>query len=217
MRKPILIAHRGDAINFSENTIEAFQSAYDLGADGIELDVHLDQDGQVIVVHDYLYDLTKEYPLLTEIIEKFATKGRLEIEIKSFDSMCVSKVADIINSYNPPDYELTSSVLPILPLIPKSLPKAEIGMIFPVKLIEDWMMPNFIVKMLLAYMKLTGSKILHLDLDKYSSELVEKFHSNDYLLHTHLKTGDLDKYVAAKELGIDQCTFHDINLLKIVS
>ncbi|MEB3702582.1 Glycerophosphoryl diester phosphodiesterase [Candidatus Bealeia paramacronuclearis] len=52
--RPLVIAHRGGAQLRLENTLPAFQNAFELGADGIELDVHLSQDGQVIVYHDYI-------------------------------------------------------------------------------------------------------------------------------------------------------------------
>ena len=49
---PLVIAHRGDVSNAPENTLPAFQSAYDSGADGIELDVRLTRDNQLVVFHD---------------------------------------------------------------------------------------------------------------------------------------------------------------------
>lgn len=45
-------AHRGDSSTYRENTLVAIQSAIDLGADIIEIDVRLTQDGQVVVIHD---------------------------------------------------------------------------------------------------------------------------------------------------------------------
>ena len=80
----MLIAHRGDTNHFPENTIAAFSSAFHNGADGIELDVQ-ERAGEMIVVHNYLYDKTKAYPNLEEVLTHFADKGRLEIEIKSLD------------------------------------------------------------------------------------------------------------------------------------
>ncbi|MCL1987161.1 MAG: glycerophosphodiester phosphodiesterase [Firmicutes bacterium] len=50
-----IYAHRGSrGINreFPENTLLAFQKAIDHKADGIELDVHLSRDEQVVVIHD---------------------------------------------------------------------------------------------------------------------------------------------------------------------
>lgn len=49
---PLIIAHRGDVSNAPENTVPAFQSAYDSGADGIELDVRLTRDDRLVVFHD---------------------------------------------------------------------------------------------------------------------------------------------------------------------
>ena len=49
---PLIIAHRGDLSNAPENTLPAFRSAYESGADGIELDVRLTRDDQLVVFHD---------------------------------------------------------------------------------------------------------------------------------------------------------------------
>lgn len=45
-------AHRGASAYAPENTLTAFIMAARLGADGIELDVHLTKDGEVVVCHD---------------------------------------------------------------------------------------------------------------------------------------------------------------------
>jgi len=55
---PIVIAHRGDKAFAPENTLSAFKQAADKGADGIEFDVKLSADGQVIVIHDQTVDRT---------------------------------------------------------------------------------------------------------------------------------------------------------------
>ena len=47
-----IFAHRGSAQFVRENTVSAFVAARELGADGIELDVHLTADGKVVVHHD---------------------------------------------------------------------------------------------------------------------------------------------------------------------
>ena len=51
-RVPLVIAHRGDVANAPENTLPAFRSACERGADGIELDVRMTRDGQLVVFHD---------------------------------------------------------------------------------------------------------------------------------------------------------------------
>jgi glycerophosphoryl diester phosphodiesterase len=47
-----VFAHRGCTDGFVENTIDAFVQARRLGADGVELDVHLTADGALAVHHD---------------------------------------------------------------------------------------------------------------------------------------------------------------------
>lgn len=56
--KPLVVAHRGDLEHFPENTLSAFESAIDLGADAIELDVFLTKDGELVVVHDHILERT---------------------------------------------------------------------------------------------------------------------------------------------------------------
>lgn len=46
------VAHRGAKREWPENTVPAFQRAFERGADAIELDVHATTDGVVVVHHD---------------------------------------------------------------------------------------------------------------------------------------------------------------------
>lgn len=47
-----IFAHRGFSSVAPENTMAAFRQAAEAGADGLELDVHLTKDGEVVVIHD---------------------------------------------------------------------------------------------------------------------------------------------------------------------
>lgn len=47
-----IYAHRGYSAKYPENTLAAFQAAADLPIDGVEFDVHLAKDRQVVVIHD---------------------------------------------------------------------------------------------------------------------------------------------------------------------
>lgn len=59
MEKKIEIyAHRGYSGEYPENTMAAFEAACDANADGIELDVQLSKDGEVVVIHDERIDRT---------------------------------------------------------------------------------------------------------------------------------------------------------------
>jgi glycerophosphoryl diester phosphodiesterase len=56
--RPLVFAHRGGSALAPENTLAAFDNGLALGADGLELDVHLSRDGMVVVHHDRLLDRT---------------------------------------------------------------------------------------------------------------------------------------------------------------
>lgn len=58
--RPLVYAHRGGAALRPENTIEAFDHGLRLGADGLELDVHLTRDGVVVVIHDDTLERTTD-------------------------------------------------------------------------------------------------------------------------------------------------------------
>ena len=51
-RSWINIAHRGASGYAPENTMAAFEKAFEMRADMLELDVQLSKDGQVVVIHD---------------------------------------------------------------------------------------------------------------------------------------------------------------------
>jgi glycerophosphoryl diester phosphodiesterase len=94
------IGHRGAAGHSPENTIESFLKAFELGANGIELDVHLTADGEVVVIHDSTVDRTIKnaagfindftfneckkigIPTLVEVFHILPENAILNIEIK---------------------------------------------------------------------------------------------------------------------------------------
>ncbi|MFS0594718.1 glycerophosphodiester phosphodiesterase [Cytobacillus horneckiae] len=48
----MIFAHRGLSGRYPENTMAAFEAALQTGAHGIELDVQLSKDGQLVIIHD---------------------------------------------------------------------------------------------------------------------------------------------------------------------
>src|SRR3954471_6459218 len=56
----MVFAHRGGAALAPENTLASFDNGLALGADGLELDVRLSKDGQVVVHHDADLDRTTD-------------------------------------------------------------------------------------------------------------------------------------------------------------
>ena len=51
-KRPLVIAHRGDARNYPENSLEGVVSAYQMGMTGVEIDVRFTKDGIAILQHD---------------------------------------------------------------------------------------------------------------------------------------------------------------------
>lgn len=67
----LVVAHRGAAAAAPENTMEAYRLAVEMGADAVELDVHLTADGKLAVIHDETVDRTTD---LTGSIESMTMK-----------------------------------------------------------------------------------------------------------------------------------------------
>ncbi|EOR27188.1 glycerophosphodiester phosphodiesterase [Cytobacillus oceanisediminis] len=60
MNQTKIYGHRGAKGRFPENTLLSFQQAILQGVDGIELDIHLTKDGEVIVIHDEFLNRTTD-------------------------------------------------------------------------------------------------------------------------------------------------------------
>ena len=48
----LFLSHRGESDDAPENTLNAFSLAMERDSDGIELDIRLSADGEVVCVHD---------------------------------------------------------------------------------------------------------------------------------------------------------------------
>jgi glycerophosphoryl diester phosphodiesterase len=60
MAGPALVAHRGFALRYPENTVPAFEAALANGADGVEFDVRAAATGDPVVCHDATVDRTTD-------------------------------------------------------------------------------------------------------------------------------------------------------------
>ena len=110
----IVLGHRGAGWQhdqlplWQENTLESFQEAKDLNADGIETDVRL-YNNQLVLHHDKIEDVPWErnLPTLIDLLEWSDENFILNLEIKDKDA--VAPLIDVIKSY--PNKKYSISVL----------------------------------------------------------------------------------------------------------
>ena len=127
-----VIAHRGANREALENSRAAYERAIDGGASRIELDVQLSRDGHAVIMHDDRLghtvdvkgfissfdrkDLAKmrlkngePLPFLDEIVDEFADRIELNIEIKGRNQNLAETVARICNDHGRLDAFVVSS------------------------------------------------------------------------------------------------------------
>ncbi|MEY2869991.1 MAG: hypothetical protein RIR01_2494 [Bacteroidota bacterium] len=114
------IGHRGARGYAAENTLSSFEKAIDLKVDGIELDVHLSADDELMVIHDETIDRTtngkglvnsftraelenfsiegkEKTPTLSAVFDLVDRRCFINIELKSFET--AAKVVALIEKY----------------------------------------------------------------------------------------------------------------------
>ena len=126
VNRPLIFAHRGACRVAPENTLPAFQAAIDLGADGIELDVHYSSDGKLMVIHNRTLEATTNgsgritaytceelrnldagsyfapqfvgthIPILDEVLVLCKGKLLMNIELKSLETTTANIGADVV-------------------------------------------------------------------------------------------------------------------------
>ena len=72
--KTLVFGHRGSPVFITENTLPSFQKAIDQKVDGLELDIRLSADGQIVVFHDS--DLSR----LSDQSDKISTLTLVELQ-----------------------------------------------------------------------------------------------------------------------------------------
>jgi glycerophosphoryl diester phosphodiesterase len=78
----LVIAHRGASFDRPENTLAAFERAIELGAQWIELDVHADTGGRLVVTHDRP-QANRAYPMLEEALDLMRGRAGAMVELKT--------------------------------------------------------------------------------------------------------------------------------------
>jgi glycerophosphoryl diester phosphodiesterase len=85
----LTIAHRGDPLVHRENTMPAFHSAVDKGANTLEFDLRLTRDGQIALLHDARLDRLWGVPAaIAELtLEEVRAAGAGEYRVPTLDEL----------------------------------------------------------------------------------------------------------------------------------
>jgi len=226
-RKPLLVAHRGVHVDCPENSLAAFRRAFELGADGVELDVHLTADGKLMVLHHSVLDDEEQpivekmhsdrlatYPTLEQVLQQVGQLGRIEIEVKTPNVAILTPLAAALEKNRVENFELTTGILPLIARLSAYFPDALVGMLYKKWLFEPFMTPEFISYWVIQHLKLAGATTVHIDLEQYTPRLVDDLHAAGIITHTHLRSAEITDWNRVLELGIEQSTFDDPNVLQ---
>ncbi|WP_251861019.1 glycerophosphodiester phosphodiesterase family protein [Clostridium sp. Marseille-Q2269] len=102
---PLNIAHRGASSLAPENTLESFKKAIQLKCDGIELDVHMTKDNELIVIHDEFLNRTTNGTgsvknLTLNEIKELDAGTHFSNKFKGSKIPTLKEVLDLIAPYN---------------------------------------------------------------------------------------------------------------------
>ena len=131
----LILGHRGASKAYPENTLVAFQAAYEENADGLEWDVHATADGILVLTHDRslarrtgdsrevdmvtLEELKaldagsgQQIPTLVEALALCAGRGYLDIEVKQtgIEQQVLDNLVDYRGAWGISSFDWTSLV-----------------------------------------------------------------------------------------------------------
>ncbi len=227
---PLVVAHRGEPIDFPENTMAAFESALAVSSHMVELDFRQSKDGALVVIHDKTVDRT------TDAEQRFGTKGLM------VSNLTLEQLSELdAGSWKDPKHR--SSRIPTLEAALKLIQGSSITMIEhkagdsaalvallrQLDLVDkvmvqsfdwDWLRevhaaePSLTIGALgegsldvsrMAELRGTGACILHWDYSDLSPESVKLAREHDYLLCAYTVNHDI-ALMGAAAIGLHLIT-----------
>ncbi|MGD2177541.1 MAG: glycerophosphodiester phosphodiesterase [Anaerolineae bacterium] len=229
--KVLVIARRGDVENAPENTLPAFESAIARGADGVELDVHLSLDGELVVHHFYNLGTTDDgqglvsehsladlkaldsggwfdeqfagepKPTLREVFELCQGRTRLEVDLKDSSLAFLRQVVGEVERF-----DLAADV---------ELTTAHYPLLTQVRKFNaelrtgtffheppDWMPRRLAQRHVRDWASLLGISAVHLNLALVTADFVNRMHRDGFTVHgSNLDSAEQIK--RGLSLGID--------------
>lgn len=210
--KPLVIARTGDVENAPENTLPAFESAISRGADGVEFDVHLSVDGELVVHHFYNLGtsdngdgLVSEHtlaelkaldsggwfderfagepkPTLSEVFELCKGRTKLEVDLKGSSAGFLQKVVGEVERF-----DLVGDV---------ELTTAHYPLLTQVKKLNpelrtgtffyeppEWMPIRLAQRHILDWANLLGIVVVHLNIALITADFVDTLHRSGFIVY----------------------------------
>ncbi len=235
-----IVAHRGMADQYPENTLLAFQQAKAAGADAIELDVHFTTDKKIIVHHyfelgqtengeGYIYDKDATYlrsldagawfdtkyageklPFLEEVFATLTTTIQYEVELKAYGKEFVDSLLGIVQDYN---------LLPFIQFTSYQYPLlAYIKKHFPEATVgfiappkPTWMAARTFQEVIESSLIQEEVEVIHIPVDLYDQTFVERLRKHKIKLHFGL-ADTKEQIQKALDLQADELTTNHLAL-----
>lgn len=174
----------------------------------------------VVLVHDFLHEKSVEFPRLVDVLPQINHKGRIEIELKSYDTHILEPLKHMLDTYTDSDIELTTSEIPLAPHIKRYFENLKLGLILRENIAEEWMTHELVTQKMSGWGRMVRADVLHLPyrtIERFGGpSLVNTLHTDGFLVHTHLSNVDdqADRYETIIKWGVDQCTVDGCALFK---
>jgi len=222
-----VIAHRGASGHAPENTMASFQKGLELGANVLELDIHMSRDGELVVIHDHKLDRTttgtgyvKNYsvkelkrfdaaklfeayrgekiPLLREVFELAKGKAAFAVEIKKCPIFYPGIEKKLVRLIEQSD--LVDNVI-VIAFYPPSLRKIKR---YNPDIKTGILFGRRLIKPWIVAAKIRANA-LHPRYDYLGTEMVQEAHKRGFLVHpwTINSATDLERWIKG---GVDGIT-----------
>lgn len=159
MRVKKLVAHRGDNTHYPENSLAGIESALIAGAVNIELDIQMNIDGSLIVIHDDNYRRTSESSL-----------SIFEVNNEKIKEISVHEPDRFNNEHNPTPVPFLGDVLKLI----KHYPQATLFIELKQESISKWGL-NKVMNSLLAVVTDYQKQCVIISFNSRALEFTQKY------------------------------------------